>query len=72
MNQFAYWVEDNCGYVISEEDMPALEESLDGTHDHRLNKDGFIECVSVAAAVEEEEEGDDDENKHLDQEWVIN
>ena len=48
--------------------MPALEESLDGARDHRLTREGFIERVSVAAAVEEEGEGEDDENKHLDQE----
>ena len=32
-NQFAYWVEDNCGFHICDEDMPGLETTLDGSRD---------------------------------------
>ena len=49
---FGYWVEDNCGYTIDPVDMMALEESLDGTADHRIMKKAFIE--GVQAYVDEE------------------
>ena len=49
---FGYWVEDNCGYTIDPVDMMALEESLDGTADHRIMKKSFIE--GVQAYVDEE------------------
>ena len=53
---FGYWVEDNCGYAIDPVDMMALEESLDGTADHRILKKAFIE--GVQAYVDEEPDWD--------------
>ena len=41
-NNFAYWVEDNCGFCICDEDLLALETSLDGEADYRVNKEAFI------------------------------
>ena len=50
--QFGNWVADNCGFHIADEDLPALEASLDGSADYRITKEGFIENVSMP---EEEE-----------------
>ena len=55
INNFANWVADNCGYQIADEDLPALETSLDGLNDYRITKDAFIETVS---ALPEDEEGE--------------
>ena len=53
INAFANWVSDNCGFQISDEDLPGLETSLDGVNDYRITKEGFIETVSVPAEDEE-------------------
>ena len=55
INNFANWVADNCGYQIADEDLPALETSLDGLNDYRITKDAFIETVSVQPEEEEED-----------------
>ena len=55
INNFANWVSDSCGFQICDEDMPALETSLDGCNDYRIMKDAFIETVSVPADDDEEE-----------------
>ena len=47
---------DSCGFQICDEDMPALETSLDGCNDYRIMKEAFIETVSVPADDDEEEE----------------
>lgn len=41
-NNFAYWVEDNCGFCICDEDLLALETTLDGEADYRINKEAFV------------------------------
>lgn len=56
VNTFANWVCDNCGFHISDEDLPALETALDGVSDYRITRDGFVETVSVPAEEEEEEQ----------------
>jgi len=55
VHNFAGWVADNCGFHICDEDLPALEKSLDGENDYRITKAGFIETVSVANDEEEDE-----------------
>ena len=52
-NQFAYWVEDNCGFKICDEDMPGLETTLDGSQDYRITKDAFIAIVSLPDEAEQ-------------------
>ena len=52
--QFGNWVADNCGFHIADEDLPALEASLDGSADYRITKEGFIENVSMPEEEEEE------------------
>ena len=59
INNFANWVNENCGFTIADEDLPALETSLDGCNDYRITRDAFIETVSVPA--EEEEEANENE-----------
>ena len=61
VHNFAAWVADNCGYQILDDDLPGLEQSLDGGNYYRITKAGFIEAVSVPNDddEEEEEEGDD-------------
>ena len=56
INNFANWVSDSCGFQICDEDMPALETSLDGCNDYRIMKEAFIETISVPADDDEEEE----------------
>ena len=56
INAFANWVCDNCGFHIADEDLSALETSLDGQNDYRITRAGFIEVVQVPAEEEEEEE----------------
>ncbi len=55
INNFANWVADNCGFCIADEDLPALEASLDGLNDYRITKDAFIETVSVPEEEEDQE-----------------
>jgi len=55
VHNFAGWVADNCGFHICDEDLPALEKSLDGNNNYRIDKATFIETVSVVNEEEEEE-----------------
>ena len=55
INSFANWICDNCGFHISDDDLPGLETVLDGSNDYRITREGFIETVSVP---HDDEEGD--------------
>ena len=55
INAFSNWISQNCGFHISDEDLPGLETVLDGSNDYRVTRDGFIETVSVPP---DDEEGD--------------
>ena len=56
VNNFAQWVNENCGYSIADEDLPLLEKALDGVNDYRITREGFIDTVSVPQEEEEEED----------------
>lgn len=58
VHNFAGWVADNCGFHICDEDLPALEQSLDGANYYRITKNAFIETVSVKNEDEEDYEKD--------------
>ena len=58
INNFANWVNDNCGFHICDEDLPMLELSLDGMNDYRVTREGFIDTVSNAQEAEQEEDKD--------------
>ena len=55
VNNFAQWVNENCGYSIADEDLPLLEKALDGVNDYRITREGFIDTVSVPQEEEEED-----------------
>ena len=48
-SHFANWVADNCGFHICDEDLPALEASLDGSADYRITT-GDDSSADTAAA----------------------
>ncbi len=54
INSFANWVSDNCGFYICDEDLPGLEVALDGVHDYRITREGFIDTVAVPQEEDEE------------------
>ena len=56
VHNFAGWVADNCGFHIVDEDLPALEQSLDGANYYRITKAAFIETVSVKNEDEQAQE----------------
>ena len=49
ISAFQNWILDNCGFQISDQDLPDLETVLDGTSDYQISRDGFIETISVPA-----------------------
>ena len=55
VHNFAAWVAENCGFQILEDDLPGLEQSLDGGNYYRITKEGFVDAVSVPNDEEEEE-----------------
>lgn len=61
VHNFAGWVADNCGFHIVDEDLPGLEQSLDGGQYYRITKEAFVEAVSVPNDNEEENQEDDEQ-----------
>lgn len=56
VHNFAGWVAENCGFHIVDEDLPALEQSLDSANHYRITKAAFIETVSVKNEDEQAQE----------------
>lgn len=53
----ANWVNDNCGFKISPQEMPALQRRFDRHDKYRITKEAFIAALSPAP--EEDEEADE-------------
>ena len=62
VHNFAAWVADNCGFHIVDEDLPGLEQSLDGGNYYRITKAAFIEAVSVPNDDNEEQDDQQQNN----------
>ena len=46
INKFANWVSQNCGFTILNEDLPYVQEGLNGGRSHIVNKDVFLKRVN--------------------------
>lgn len=65
INRFANWVSQNCGFTILNEDLPYVQEGLNGGRSQIVNKDVFLkrvnpneEVVASEQAVPESDAGD--------------